>query len=154
MKKQQFLAWGTVAAWMALIFFFSAQPGKESGALSGELTQLLLQVVQSIFSGFQIDPQWGHTLLRKSAHFFVYLVLGGLSANALRTSGISGWRRYGCALLFSGLYAASDEFHQSLVPGRGPSVWDVGIDSAGAAVGIWLYEIIFPQSHKTKPTLP
>ncbi|MOA68833.1 VanZ like family protein [compost metagenome] len=39
------------------------------------------------------------------------------------------------------LYAASDEWHQSFVPNRGPAVMDVAIDSMGALFGvaaIWL----------------
>ena len=36
------------------------------------------------------------------------------------------------------LLAAGDEYHQSFVAGRGPSVKDVGIDSFGALIGILL----------------
>ena len=39
-------------------------------------------------------------------------------------------------------YAASDEFHQSFVPGRGPSIIDVGIDSLGVLTGILIVLII------------
>ena len=35
------------------------------------------------------------------------------------------------------LYAASDEFHQSFVAGRGATLMDVGIDSIGAGLGLW-----------------
>ncbi len=34
------------------------------------------------------------------------------------------------------LYAASDEFHQSFVAGRGSTAMDVGIDSIGAGLGL------------------
>jgi len=34
------------------------------------------------------------------------------------------------------LYAISDEYHQSFVIGRGPSILDVGIDTAGVFAGI------------------
>jgi VanZ family protein len=44
------------------------------------------------------------------------------------------------ALLFVFLYASSDEFHQSFVPGRGPAFSDVLIDTAGGLTGIILYE--------------
>ena len=36
------------------------------------------------------------------------------------------------------LYAASDEFHQRFVPGRGPGVLDVGIDFTGVCIGLAL----------------
>ena len=34
-------------------------------------------------------------------------------------------------------YASFDEYHQSFVAGRGPSVIDVGIDSLGVLAGIF-----------------
>ena len=39
-------------------------------------------------------------------------------------------------------FAAGDEYHQSFVAGRGPSVKDVGIDSIGAFFGILTVQII------------
>lgn len=45
-------------------------------------------------------------------------------------------------MLVGVLYAASDEFHQSFVPGRGPSIVDVGIDSLGVLTGILAVLII------------
>ena len=48
-------------------------------------------------------------------------------------------RRWWLALLFAILFAASDEFHQSFVPGRHPSWVDVlGFDGGGAASAIGL----------------
>jgi VanZ family protein len=40
------------------------------------------------------------------------------------------------------LYAITDELHQSIVPGRGPSRFDIMIDSLGAFTGITFYLII------------
>ncbi len=40
------------------------------------------------------------------------------------------------AVLIAGLYSLTDEFHQTMVPGRGPSLRDCGIDTFGAALGI------------------
>ena len=37
-------------------------------------------------------------------------------------------------------FAGLDEYHQSFVSNRGPSVKDVGIDSIGAGVGILLVQ--------------
>ena len=45
-------------------------------------------------------------------------------------------RKWRLIWLLAILYAASDEFHQSFVPGRGPSVIDVGIDAIGAGLGL------------------
>ena len=40
---------------------------------------------------------------------------------------------------FTVLYAASDEWHQSFVPGRHPQLTDVLIDACGAATGLLIF---------------
>jgi len=37
------------------------------------------------------------------------------------------------------LYGISDEFHQSFIPGRYPSIWDIIADLLGATVVVWLW---------------
>ena len=37
------------------------------------------------------------------------------------------------------LYGISDEFHQSFIPGRYPSIWDIIADFLGATVVVWLW---------------
>jgi VanZ family protein len=67
--------------------------------------------------------------LRKLAHLVEYAVLGALLARALPE----------LAALWAGIaYAASDELHQSFVPGRFGSLLDVAIDATGVLVGILL----------------
>lgn len=45
------------------------------------------------------------------------------------------WLAWGSAVL----YAVTDEFHQSFVPGRFPSIWDVLVfDNLGALISLWL----------------
>jgi VanZ family protein len=50
------------------------------------------------------------------------------------------WRISLLVVLFCLLYGISDEFHQSFVPGRMPSVLDLTADTIGAAVAavLWL----------------
>ena len=52
-----------------------------------------------------------------------------------------GWtgRRRWLAWALAILYACTDEFHQSFVWGRHPSIWDVLVfDNLGALISIWL----------------
>ncbi len=54
---------------------------------------------------------------------------------------LSGWlfipgRLRWLLLVFMSLHAAGTEFFQRYVPERGPSLWDVGIDHAGIAIGL------------------
>jgi VanZ family protein len=107
MKRSASL-WGPVLAWAGLIFFLSSIP--------------------DLHSGLEFDFYY-----RKAAHMMEYGLLAALLWRAL-----SGSRPFAAAALFAltlGLsvaYAASDEWHQSFVPGRGPSAKDVGIDGLGA----------------------
>ncbi len=48
-------------------------------------------------------------------------------------------------------FSATDEFHQSFVPGRNPSVWDVLIfDNLGAIAGLWIHRIF---DERVKPDM-
>jgi len=67
-----------------------------------------------------------HALVRKSAHFTEYAVLFWLLLRGPLA------RRPYLALSVCIIYAFLDEGHQILVPGRGPSLWDVALDSSGA----------------------
>lgn len=140
-NKGIILAWLAVALMMGLIFFLSAQTADQSVQLSGGVTQFLLTLVGWIFPNIASDPEIFHHLVRKSAHFLAYLLLGTLTANACRRSGASVMRTMLLALIICVFYAASDEIHQLYVSGRGAAVTDVLIDSAGALLGIFLHRI-------------
>ena len=71
-------------------------------------------------------------IIKKSAHMLGYALLALAYLHAFDND-ISKWK---LIWLLAILYAASDEFHQSFVPGRGPSVIDVGIDAIGAGMGL------------------
>ena len=80
-----------------------------------------------------------HFAIRKSAHFVEYSILGMLLWRLIHRD--AAWaacrsREFWTALLLAALYAASDEFHQSFVPGRDASVRDVLLDTCGAGLGL------------------
>jgi len=71
-------------------------------------------------------------ILRKLAHLAEYGILSFLTMRALLKSvRMSVAKAVLVSAIFCVLYAVSDEFHQKFVPGRGPSVIDVFIDSMG-----------------------
>jgi VanZ family protein len=104
--------WLAVAGWMALIFFLSSQPKLPSPP----------------------DP-WADLLFKKGAHFGVYALLAVLFRRALPP----GRRTWALSWVLTVLYAASDEWHQSFVPGRHPQATDMLIDAFGAAAGLLLF---------------
>lgn len=133
MKK--LAAWLPSLVWMGLIYAMSAMPGDVSGAQSGALLQMILSAAERIFPGIAAVPaDTLHLLLRKGAHMAAYAVLALFNFRALSACGAK--RPYLDALLLSAAYAASDEFHQGFVAGRGPSVRDVMIDAAGALLAL------------------
>lgn len=95
---------GPPLALMAVIFALSAQPDLNSG-LGG----------------------WD-TVLRKLAHMVEFGLLWFLWWRAF------SYRAPMPAALIALAYAASDEFHQTLVPDRTGSPWDWAIDAAGVGV--------------------
>ncbi|MGM0899201.1 MAG: VanZ family protein [Bacillota bacterium] len=137
--KRQLLAWLWPVLWMVLIFTLSHQPAGVSGGISSEIARQLADAINSVVA---LDFEMFHTMFRKSAHFFAYLVLGLLLVNALRKSGIGINRAILWAFIGSALYAASDEAHQLFIPGRSGELRDVLIDSIGAATGLFFYWLI------------
>ncbi len=133
------ISWIAVILCMALIFKLSSQPAVQSGKLSGEVTNINIKVIEKVKPNTKFNIVKLDHMVRKNAHFFIYLGLGILTINALKRSGVSGYKCRVFALLICILYASSDEIHQIFVPGRAAMVKDVMIDSAGAAVGILVY---------------
>jgi len=71
-------------------------------------------------------------------HLFEYAVLAVLLARRSARGGFSRSQAFS-VLGLSILYAMTDEFHQTFVPGR-TGVWtDVVIDGLGAVAGLWLF---------------
>lgn len=135
--------WFPVTAWMAVIFHFSSQERPSISFLLPALTGLATSM----------NPQKIELILFKGGHFLGYLVLGMLLYRAFAAIGLemagypkgptlassAGFRPFEAAIRALGvavLYAFLDEWHQSFVPGRSPSLQDVAIDAAGAALGV------------------
>ena len=149
-----------VLAVMVMIFCFSAQTGVESGAMSGRITTRVLNLVIPGFSNFVPEKQEAirstvGLIVRKLAHFSEYALLG--SSLMLHNHQIEKRTLVRLPWLWSWvvgtLYAASDEFHQGFVAGRGPSVVDVMIDSGGVLAGTVLLLWIILRRTKKKASL-
>jgi hypothetical protein len=96
---------------MLAIFFLSAQPGYD----------------------LPFFLNWDYAI-KKTAHMVGYGLLGLSYLHML------GGRSYASAWALALLYAATDEFHQSFVPGRSSSVFDVLVfDNLGAILALVLH---------------
>ncbi len=108
---RKYLAWLPAIAWMAFIFALSANPHPPVPHAGNELLDLIL---------------------RKLGHFSEYAVLALLFYHPLQ----SRPRAAVIALLLCALFAATDEWHQTFVPGRDGNIRDVLIDSSGAGLAL------------------
>ncbi len=95
---------------MAAIFFFSSIPSK----------------VMPNFGGWD-------TIIKKAGHMAGYALLGFSYFRVFNSR--NRWA-YLAAVLAVVIYAISDEYHQSFVPGRNSTFVDVGIDTIGACLGL------------------
>ena len=126
-----------IVLWMLVIFSFSAQNATQSGNMSSGLIvkigqmfmpeELSAEQQQMLISKYSF-------ILRKTAHFTVYLILGILVLNFLREFRLK--HILVVALIVCCLYSISDEYHQTFVPGRSGEFRDVCVDTSGSLVGI------------------
>ena len=131
-----------------VIFQFSAQPGEVSGNLSWRATHKLLEIIcESFETGWSsaelnLYTEMLHPYVRKLAHVTEYFLLAVAVSFPFYVYGLRGFPLMLVAGFICVAFAAGDEYHQSFVAGRGPSVKDVGIDSIGAFFGIMTVQII------------
>lgn len=155
LKKIYYLAMVCLLLWMIMIFSFSAQPVSESVGLSRKVGQ---RMSEWFVPGFKELPQAEQEAfiqeidfgIRKTAHFFEYMVLGIwwglLFMPAKKSVKLKIWAGVGA----SALCAAADEIHQLFVDGRTGRWQDVCIDTAGAATGILILFAVIHLIHRRK----
>lgn len=150
--------------WMALIYWLSAQPDTVSAEQSMSIGKLICSIVVNGFQQMEELKRLQYIemidhVVRKTAHFCEYMILGGLTCLAFkdmsRIRKKMVWtdkqkRLKWYALLWCGIYAIMDEIHQLFVPGRFGSILDVLLDLAGAFTGIiiigWLMKVMQKKS--------
>ncbi|RPH62967.1 MAG: hypothetical protein EHM81_01115 [Chloroflexi bacterium] len=108
----KFLRWLPAIMMMSAIFAFSSIPSTEMPSFD-----------------------WADMLVKKGGHMTGYALLALAYWRAL------GWdkKRWWLPVVMAVLFSATDELHQSFVPGRHPSPVDVLVfDSGGAILGVTL----------------
>lgn len=144
--------WGVVGAWMLVISLMSTEPFSASNThryLDPILRYLFPHITAAQFA-------FWHFVIRKSAHFAEFFVLGMLAYWASRRGRLPRWRAVWMlqALALAVLYSLVDEAHQLFVPNRTPSLYDSGIDSIGAAASqvlICLRYLVLSRSADASP---
>jgi VanZ family protein len=123
--------WAPLVIWAAVIFTFS------TGWFTSDNTEAIARpFLHWLFPSLTPDAlSFIHHLIRKCGHVTEYFIFGLLVLRTIRAGRPD--MRLVWALAAIGIvaaYASSDEFHQSFVPGRGASIYDVMLDTGGGAL--------------------
>lgn len=115
----QIRQWAPAILMMTLIFIASGTPGSEL-------------------------PRFGSwdIIVKKGGHMLGYFMLTAAYCYALTRGKNAKRTQLIVAFCLALLYSISDEWHQRFTAGRSPSPVDVGIDSAGSAIGLLLWNSI------------
>lgn len=140
-----------------MIFSFSSQTGTSSAALSYQVSFKLVETKSMILKQdmtpqeLRIATEIYHPYVRKLAHMTEYFLLALSLFLPLSLYHLHGRHLFFLVLILSIIFAGLDEYHQSFVSERGPSIIDVGIDSFGALIGCYLSQFtISIQKHISK----
>ncbi|HCM13143.1 MAG TPA: hypothetical protein DHW85_08175, partial [Lachnospiraceae bacterium] len=129
------LSWLPAAIIMIIIFLFSAKPAVSSAESSRTIANAVLNIAENFMDPAQWQEDRDNVLdtvdhiVRKTAHFMEYAILASAIELHYWITKRKGIRFILLSILFSFLYAATDEFHQLFVPGRSGEFKDVMIDT-------------------------
>ena len=136
--RQRLWRYGPLLLW---ILFISLASTSEFSA--GNTSQIIRPILLWLFPDIsEARVATIHFLTRKAAHFSEYAVLAFLAQRAFITSAHAFIQRYWfqLGLLLVVLYALLDEYHQSFVPTRTPSIYDSAIDVAGGLTVLLIFK--------------
>ncbi len=108
--------WAPPVLWAGVIFILSSFPTLETSEI-----------------------YWQDFILKKSAHMIEYGLLTILLYRAFKNSGAGVRKAAIFSILIAVVYAITDEFHQSFVPGREPRARDVIFDTIGSILAITFF---------------
>jgi len=135
-----FASWAAAAAWLAILAFLTLQGGDDTSALSLRIARWLAAILKQI-SRYEVSTLMLNLALRKSAHVVVFLVLGLLLTNAIRTTfttlkrGLTG----AIAGTVCVIIAVSCEFSKTFIPGRHCQWDEAALDIAASFMGILFF---------------
>ena len=137
MKKIiRILLWIMVIATMCTIFYFSHQPAKVSSKTSNKVAKKIVNTISKNKTQTEkkkLEKKVNDTL-RTLAHFSLFALMG-LFLMAAMLSSFSHKKSvtylFILTLIIVLMYALSDEYHQTFIPGRTAQLIDIIVDFSG-----------------------
>jgi VanZ family protein len=147
--KLKYISWLPAIGIMGAIFWFSSKTAQLSQESSLSISIVIYNLYDKMESSALQGPEkldllaFIDHIVRKSAHFTEYALLSASIAFHYTVWKKSIRYRTWLPVLIAGLYAASDEFHQTFVAGRSGQVSDVLLDTAGATAGVLVFSLLY-----------
>lgn len=140
---------------MCFIFIMSSFGHNSSDAQSNLFVDFIAQNFPHVRHGLENNLISLNTLIflvRKTAHFTEYAILGALFyLNVIQLPKLNRYpKKILLPIFFSFLYACTDEIHQIFVPGRSAQFRDILIDTLGASFGCLLIHALLTLFTKLK----
>jgi VanZ family protein len=138
--------------WAATIFYLST--GTFGGELSGAQLRSILQFLHVSVSPAQFEVL--HHLFRKAGHVTEYAIFALFLYHCFLKSNRTFWQASAAkwSVMTAGMYSLTDEFHQRFVPGRGPSLYDCGLDTLAALLAVLAVLVWTRAFRPSRPPLP
>ncbi len=130
---------------MLTIFNFSSESGEVSTKKSDSIIVKITEaIIRKKLTTKEKEKYIDHyvVLVRKSAHFFIYFILGLLLISFIKEYKITNIKSIVIAVTIVFLYACSDEIHQIFVIERSGELKDVLLDTIGGFISIMIYTFI------------
>jgi len=133
---------GRIIRYAPLVFWTLVVLGFSTGVASSEETSIIIRPILKFF--FPLAPDASidlyHAYIRKCAHFGEYGILSLLAFRAAAGSSLNALRQFHFIfpVIFVTAIASIDEYHQSFVPSRTSSPWDVLLDISGGLFAVFL----------------
>ena len=143
------LLWVLLLLNMAIIFALSSKTAAESTVTSDAVLAKPMEVYEAFHPekvGNEKVYWWFQFIVRKAAHVAEYAALCVWATGLVCAYRVRFAYSLGCG--FTAFYAATDELHQLLVPGREGKITDWLFDCLGALVGLLIVYLIIRMVRK------
>lgn len=133
-KFKVFLSLTILYAIFIFILSSKSNLGDPIEILDINILRSIFHFIEDIDMKFILYPFWiFYRYPDKAMHMILYVGFGILIYYTLNNSSNQNFKKHAflLAIIIGSIYGASDEFHQSFVPGRSANIWDFGADVLG-----------------------